>query len=72
MHVTTPELRVLHGYFAVFSDVSGYLMVSVKSSCRDIVCEPVPGSPPPFLFNFCWAKGEPGNEAIYLHDAVKV
>ena len=44
------------------SDVSGYLMVSAKSSCRDITCESVPGSPPPFLF-FVQARGEPGNEA---------
>ena len=32
------------------SDVSGYLIVSAKSSCCDITCESVPGSPPPFLF----------------------
>ena len=37
-------------------------MVSAKSSCRDITCESVPGSPPPFLF-FVGARGEPGNEA---------
>ena len=49
------------------SDVSGYLMVSAKSSCRDITCESVPGSLPPFIF-FVGARGEPGNEAkiIYL------
>ena len=45
------------------SDVSGYLMVSAKSSCRDITCESVPGSLPPFLF-FVGARGEPGNEAM--------
>ena len=44
------------------SDVSRYLMVSAKSSCRNITCELVPGSPPPFLF-FVRARGEPGNEA---------
>ena len=37
-------------------------MVSAKSSCRDIMCESVPGSPPPFLFSV-GARGEPGNEA---------
>ena len=46
------------------SDVSGYLMVSAKSLCRDITCELVPGSPPPFLF-FIGGRGEPGNEANY-------
>ena len=46
------------------SDVSSYLMVSVKSSCRDIMCESVPGSPPPFLL-FVKAMGEPWNEASY-------
>ena len=37
-------------------------MVSAKSSCRDITCESVPGSLPPFIF-FVGARGEPGNEA---------
>ena len=37
-------------------------MVSAKSSCRDITCESVPGSPPQFLF-FVGARGDPGNEA---------
>ena len=52
-------------------------MVSAKSSCRDITCESVPGSPPPFLF-FVGARGEPGNEAIwyvripYIHSALFV
>ena len=34
-------------------------MVSAKSSCRDVtvMCESVPGSPPPFLF-FVRARGE--------------
>ena len=44
------------------SDVSGYLIVSAKSSCRNITCESVPGSPPLFFF-FVGARGEPGNEA---------
>ena len=26
-------------------------MVSAKSSCHDITCESVPGSPPPFFFS---------------------
>ena len=26
-------------------------MVSAKSLCRDITCESVPGSPPPFYFS---------------------
>ena len=34
-------------------------MVSAKSLCRDITCESVPGSPPPFLF-FVGVRGEPG------------
>ena len=46
------------------SDVSGYLIVSAKSSCCDITCKSVPGSPPPFLF-FVGARGEPGNEAKF-------
>ena len=37
-------------------------MVSAKAACRDITCESIPGSPPPFLF-FVEARGEPGNEA---------
>ena len=41
-------------------------MVSAKSLCRDITCESVPGSPPPFLF-FVGARGEPGNEAITIY-----
>ena len=44
------------------SDSLGYLMVSAKVSCRDIMCKPMPGSPPPFLF-FVGARGEPGNES---------
>ena len=44
------------------SDISGYLMVSAKTSCCDITCESIPGSPPPFLF-FVVARGEPGNKA---------
>ena len=46
------------------SDVSGYLMVSAKVLCRDIMCESVPGSPLPFLF-FVEVRGEPGKEASY-------
>ena len=45
------------------SDILGYIMVSVKSSCCDITCKSVPGSPPSFLF-FIKVSGEPGNEAI--------
>ena len=43
------------------SDSLGY-WVSANVSCRDIMCKPMPGSPPPFLF-FVGAMGEPGNEA---------
>ena len=45
------------------SDVSGYLIVSAKSSCHDIMCESIPGSPHLFLF-FRRAMGEPDNEAM--------
>ena len=44
------------------SDVSGYLMISAKSSCHTITCESIPGSPPPFLF-FSGVRGGSGNEA---------
>ena len=53
-------LRLLRGLHV--SDVSGYLIISVKVSCRNITCESIPGCPPPFLF-FVGAKGEPGNKA---------
>ena len=36
-------------------------MVSAKSSCRNITCELIPGSPPPFLL-FIGVRREPGNE----------
>ena len=48
------------------SDVSGYLILSAKSSYRNIMCELVPGSPPQFLF-FVRARGEPGNKATTTH-----
>ena len=35
---------------------------AVTLLCRDIKCESIPGSPPPFLF-FVGARGEPRNEA---------
>ena len=38
----------------------------VISSCCNITCELVPGSPPPFLF-IVRARGEPGNEAKVLY-----
>ena len=38
-------------------------IIAVTSSCRDITCESIPGSPPPFLF-LVGARGEPGNEAM--------
>ena len=53
-------LRRLH-----MSDVSGYLVVSAKLSCCDIMCKSIPGSPPPILF-VVWVRGEPGNEATQI------
>ena len=44
------------------SDVSGYVMVSAKALCCNIMCESIPGSPPPLL-SFVGARGEPGTEA---------
>ena len=37
-------------------------MVSANVLCPDIVCKPMPGSPPLFLF-FVGVRGEPGKEA---------
>ena len=45
------------------SVVLGYLIVSAKTSCRDIMYKLKPGSPPLFLF-FTGMRGERGNEAI--------
>ena len=42
--------------------VTTFAIIAVMSSCRDIMCESIPGSLPPFLF-FVGARGEPGNEA---------
>ena len=47
-------LRLLRGLQV--SDVSGYLMVSAKASCRAITCESI------FLF-FSGVRGGSGNEA---------
>ena len=41
--------------------VTMFAIIAVMSF-RDITCELIPGSPPPFLF-FVGARGEPGNEA---------
>ena len=43
--------------------VTTFAIIAVTSSCRDIMCESIPGSPPPFLF-FVGARGEPGNETM--------
>ena len=52
----------MFGVHMSLSDISGYLMVSAKVSCRGIMCESIPGSPPPFLLSI-GVRGEPGNKA---------
>ena len=42
--------------------VMTFVIIAVMSSCRNIMCKSVPGSPPPFPF-FFEARGEPGNKA---------
>ena len=46
----------LHNFVTIFA------IIAVMSTCRDITCESIPGSPPPFLF-FFGARGEPGRKA---------
>ena len=53
------------------SDVSGYLLVSAKSSSRDITCESIPGSLPPFYFSSEWGA-EGGNEASAMTNFIVV
>jgi len=50
---SNPPITWLHNCVTIFA---------VMSTCHDITCESIPGSPPPFLF-FFGARGEPGRNA---------
>ena len=50
--------------------VTTFAIIAVMSSCRDITCESIPGSPPPFLF-FVGVRGEPGTRLCHCYELVE-